>query len=75
MTLGMVFHPRDSLHLCPRHVRVTVSRSRSIQLVRACTVNLDALYEAAEFCDAVVGGRRCGGPGIICHFRDDDDDG
>jgi len=28
--VGMVFDPRHSLHVCPRHVQVTVSRSRDI---------------------------------------------
>ena len=34
--LGMVFHPRHSLHVCPRHVQVTVSRSRGIHWPLRC---------------------------------------
>jgi hypothetical protein len=30
MIIGMVFHRRQSLLVCPRHVQVTVSRSRGI---------------------------------------------
>src|SRR6266852_9516770 len=29
--LGMVFHPFHSSHVCPRHVQVTVSRSRGVR--------------------------------------------